>query len=101
MDRERDVERKLCKLVEEAGGRCDKFIPDANSGMPDRLIMLPGGVLVWAETKRPQGGRLSALQRYQHGQLRKLGQRVEVVWSKDQAGKLVEELARKADQVQS
>lgn len=101
MDRERDVERLLCTLVAEAGGRCEKFIPDANSGMPDRLIMLPGGVLVWAETKRPQGGRLSALQRYQHGQLRKLGQRVEVVWSKDQARKLVEELTRKADQVQS
>ena len=43
MDRERDVERLLCKLVEGAGGRCEKFIPDANSGMPDRLIMLPGG----------------------------------------------------------
>lgn len=97
MDRERDVERLLCKLVAEVGGRCDKFIPDANSGMPDRLIMLPGGVLVWAELKRPQGGRLSALQRYQHEQLRRLGQRVEVVWTKEQAGELVDELSRQAE----
>lgn len=94
MDRERDVEQTLRELVRRAGGRCEKFIPDADSGMPDRLILLPGGVLLWVETKRPKGGRLSALQRYQHEQLRRLGQRVEVVWTKEQARELVEKLAK-------
>ena len=35
--------------------------------------MLPGGVLVWVETKRPKGGRLSELQKLRHRQLRALG----------------------------
>lgn len=90
--REREVEAYLRTRVEQAGGRCEKFIPDYDSGMPDRVVMLPGGVLVWAETKKPVGGRLTKLQRYQHDRLRALGQRVEVVWTKEQADQLVDEL---------
>lgn len=90
--REREVEGYLRRRVEEAGGRCEKFIPDLDSGMPDRIVMLPGGILVWVETKKPKGGKVSSIQAYQHKRLRALGQRVEVVWTKEQADELVEEL---------
>lgn len=90
--REREVESYLRRRVEQAGGRCEKFIPDLDSGMPDRVVMLPGGVLVWVETKKPKGGRVSKLQCVQHDRLRRLGQRVEVVWTKEQADALVAEL---------
>lgn len=90
--REREVEAHLRTRVEQAGGRCEKFIPDYDSGMPDRVVMLPGGVLVWVETKKPEGGRLTKLQKFQHRRLRALGQRVEVVWTKEQADALVDEL---------
>lgn len=87
--REREVERHLRERVEAQGGRCEKFDPSLSPGMPDRIVMLPGGVLVWVELKKPKGGRLSELQRFRHRQLRALGQRVEVVWTKEQADALV------------
>lgn len=91
--REREVEGYLRKRVEEVGGVCEKFVPDLDSGMPDRIVMFPGGVLVWAETKKPKGGKVSPIQQYQHSRLRKLGQAVRVVWTKEQADELVREFA--------
>ena len=44
---ERDIERRLVRNVEAAGGLCVKFIPDNRAGMPDRLVLLPGGVVAW------------------------------------------------------
>ena len=90
---ENEVEGHLRRLVEKAGGLCVKFLPDFARGFPDRIVLLPGGVLVWVETKRPQGGVLSPVQKVQHVLLRRLGQRVEVVWTKDQADDLIDSLA--------
>lgn len=90
--REREVESYLRRRVEALGGECVKFLPDDMPGYPDRIVMLPGGVLVWAETKKPKGGKVSKLQKLRHEQLRSLGQRVIVVWTKEQADELVEQL---------
>lgn len=90
---ETEVERYLRRRVEERGGLCVKFIPDYARGFPDRVLMLPGGTLVWVETKRPEGGRLSPAQNVVHVLLRRLGQRVEVAWTKEQVDQLVGELA--------
>ena len=89
---ENEVEGHLRRCVEKAGGLCVKFLPDFARGFPDRIVLLPGGVLVWVETKRPQGGVLSPVQKVQHVLLRRLGQRVEVVWTKDQADALIDSL---------
>ena len=89
---ENEVEGHLRRRVEKVGGICVKFLPDFARGFPDRIVLLPGGVLVWVETKRPQGGVLSPVQRVQHVLLRRLGQRVEVVWTKDQADDLIDSL---------
>ena len=89
---ENEVEGHLRRRVEKAGGICVKFLPDFARGFPDRIVLLPGGVLVWVETKRPQGGVLSPVQKVQHVLLRRLGQRVEVVWTKDQADALIDSL---------
>lgn len=89
---ESEVESYLRKLVERRGGVCIKFLPDYSRGFPDRILLLPGGKLTWVEMKRPQGGRLSPAQKVQHVLLRRLGQRVEVVWSKEQADALVKSL---------
>ena len=88
---ENEVEGHL-RRVEKVGGVCVKFLPDFARGFPDRIVLLPGGVLVWVETKRPQGGVLSPVQKVQHVLLRRLGQRVEVVWTKDQADALIDSL---------
>ena len=94
MERERDVEAYLRRLVEQAGGRCVKFSPDYARGWPDRLVLLPGGSVCWVELKRQHGGRLSPAQLVAHKELEKLGQMVAVVWSKEQAQRLVEMLTQ-------
>ena len=90
---ESEVEDCLRRCVERAGGVCVKFLPDFARGFPDRIVLLPGGLLVWVELKRPRGGVLSPAQRVQHVTLRRLGQRVEVVWTKEQAEDLVRDLS--------
>ena len=86
---ERDVEAHLRLRVEKAGGLCVKFLPDLMTGMPDRIVLLPGGVVVWVETKKPRGGKLSEVQKYRHKKLQALGQIVEVCWTKEDADRIV------------
>jgi hypothetical protein len=50
-------------------------------------------VVIWVETKRPVGGSISSAQLVAHEQLRRLGQRVAVVWTKEDADELVDALS--------
>jgi len=59
---ERDIEQKLRREVERRGGRCLKWVCPGWSGVPDRIVLLPGGRIYFVETKRPKGGKLSTLQ---------------------------------------
>ena len=85
---EREVESYLVRRVEEMGGMCPKF--DSVRGWPDRIVLLPSGVLAWVETKRPVGGVLSPAQLVVHEQLRRVGQQVYVVWSREEVDELLE-----------
>ena len=96
-DRERTVEQYLRRRVESLGGECVKFIPDYDRGMPDRIVILPHGGLVWCELKRPSGGKLSGAQMVRHEELRRLGQRVEVLWSREDVDRFLGEMIREAD----
>lgn len=78
---EKEIERKLGAMVEHHGGRCLKWVCPGWSGVPDRLLLLPGGRIYFVETKRPAGGRLSALQRKWRDWLLKLGFSYAVVWN--------------------
>ena len=70
---EKDIERKLRLTVTKLGGRCLKWVCPGWSGVPDRIILLPGGRIVFAELKRPKGGRLSPMQLYWRNTLTQLG----------------------------
>ena len=89
MQLEKDVEGYLTRQAERLGGRCVKFIPDIDNGMPDRIVMLPGGVLVWVELKNGTSEEARKLQRMQHVKLRRLGQRVEVIRTKEEVDRLL------------
>lgn len=88
MEFEKDVELELGRRVERSGGL---YIKAGQQGWPDRIVMLPGGRLVWVELKR-NGGRLSALQRFRHAQLRERGQQVVTIWSREDIDRLMEDL---------
>ena len=47
-----DVEGKLRTQVTRLGGLCLKFVSPGYTGVPDRLILLPGGKVIFAETKQ-------------------------------------------------
>lgn len=78
---ERDIEKKLRQMVEGHGGKCLKWVCPGWSGVPDRIILLPGAVVIFAETKRPRGGRLEPLQKWWRQQLQGLGFWSVVVWT--------------------
>lgn len=80
MTLEKDIETKLRKMVEARGGLCLKWVCPGWSGVPDRIILLPGGRVMFAETKRPKGGKLEALQKWWQRRLQGLGFWAVVVW---------------------
>ena len=88
---EREVEGYLVRQVEKMGGMCPKF--DSVRGWPDRIVLLPSGVSAWVETKRPVGGVLSSTQLVAHEQLRRVGQLVYTVCSREAVDVLLESLA--------
>lgn len=89
---EKDVESYLKRKVESVGGLCLKLPAVYCEGIPDRLVIFPGGHAVFVELKRPRGGILSPIQKYQHARLRKVGCRVEVISTKEGIDTLMEEI---------
>lgn len=82
MIRENLIERYLVKRVRELGGMAVKQIWQGRRGAPDRLVILPGGRMVFVECKAP-GQKAKDHQLREHDRLRKLGVMVVVVDSKD------------------
>lgn len=70
---ERDVEQALVGMVKRNGGMCLKWVCPGWSGVPDRIILLPGGRVLFAETKRPNGGKIEPLQEWWRKTLKRLG----------------------------
>jgi hypothetical protein len=71
---EKDIERKLRDLVKDKfGGMCLKWVCPGWAGVPDRIILLPGGRIVFAELKRPKGSEVSKLQKKWREWLQRLG----------------------------
>lgn len=60
---EKEIERKLICMIEDFGGYCLKFTCPGQTGVPDRVCLLPGGIVYWVETKRPKCGVLTEKQK--------------------------------------
>lgn len=89
--RERDIETYLRARVKAAGGRAYKFVSPGNSGVPDRIVIMPGGRVVFVELKAP-GKKPTELQKYQQERLRALGCDVRVIDSREGVDELIEGL---------
>lgn len=90
--REKQVEKKLVEAVRKRGGLCPKFISPGLTGVPDRIVLLPGGHMAFAELKAP-GCKPRPLQAARGGQLRTLGFRVYVIDRIDQIGGVLDEIS--------
>jgi len=77
--KEATIEKLLGLCVERLGGICEKVTVLGRRGFVDRLVIMPGGRIIFVELKRPSGGRLSMHQIQWHKQLTALGVAVAVV----------------------
>lgn len=92
--RERDIEKYLRDEIRKAGGRAYKFVSPGNNGVPDRIVILPGGKIIFVELKAP-GNKPTALQAAQITKLKALGCSVYVIDSKPGVDGLVQEVTAK------
>ena len=75
---ERDIERALVRRVTALGGMCEKFTSPGRRSVPDRLITMPGGHIIFVELKAP-GKKPTELQKRDHARRRALGCEVRVI----------------------
>lgn len=83
--RESTIERHLVAKVKAAGGTAYKFMSPGRKAVPDRLVLLPGGRVVFVECKAP-GELPRADQVREHNRLRGLGFKVVMLDSKNLEG---------------
>lgn len=89
--REKLIEQKLVHKVKAAGGIAPKFVSPGLDGMPDRLLLLPGGRMAFAEVKAP-GEKPRPLQVARHRLLTELGFKVYVLDDPEQITKILEDI---------
>lgn len=90
---EKTIENKLRQAVEAAGGLCLKWTCPGRRGVPDRMILMPGGRITFVELKRPGAKvREEGLQAFWHERLRQFGFQVEVIDDAQQISGLVARL---------
>ena len=89
---EKTVEKELCDRVKnDLGGWALKFVSPGQNGVPDRIVLLPGGRVVFVETKAP-GKKLRKLQDYVCGLITRLGFTVLRIDTKEKVDEFVREV---------
>ena len=89
--REKTVEQKLVLEVKKAGGICPKWVAPGFDGVPDRIVMFPGGRIAFVEVKAP-GEKPRPLQTARHELLRRLGFRVYILDEIEKIGGIIDEI---------
>ena len=89
--RERDVEKSLVRAVKKAGGLCPKFVSPGMDGVPDRIILMQGARIAFAEIKAP-GKKMRPLQVKRKRQLEALGFQVYCIDITEQIGGVLRDL---------
>ena len=89
--REKSIEQRLVQAVKVAGGICPKLVCPGMDGMPDRMILFPGGKIAFVETKAP-GEKPRPLQIARHEMLRRLGFRVYILDDPGEIERIVNEV---------
>ena len=89
--REKTIEKKLSDEVKKRGGLAPKFTSPGFDGMPDRIVLMPGGRMAFVEVKAP-GKAPRPLQKARHRMLRQLGFAVYVLDDESDIGGILDEI---------
>jgi hypothetical protein len=79
--KESEIEKYFCRQVEALGGIAEKTVSPSGRGYFDRVAVLPGGRVIFAEIKKPKGSRVAVHQKARHERYRILGCEVVVIKS--------------------
>ena len=85
------IEKRLKKEIEKLGGKALKFVSPGVSGVPDRIVLLPQGRIIFVELKAP-GKKPRPIQKYRIKELTTLGFRVEIIDSIEGVNNFVKEI---------
>lgn len=88
---ERVIESRLRQEAKKRGGMALKFVSPGMNGVPDRIVLMPGGKMAFVELKAP-GKAPGALQEKRIGQFRKLGFLVYVLDGTERIGGILNEI---------
>lgn len=91
MQKEARIEKWLVDQVKNLGGIADKYTSPSNPGVPDRIVILPGGKVYFVELKT-EIGRLSNIQKWQRKRYSEMGCDVRVIKGMAEAKEFVKEL---------
>ena len=93
---ERIIESKLTRAAKAMGGLALKFISPGYDGVPDRIVLFPGGRIALVEVKAP-GKTLRPLQARRKRQLESLGFKVYVLDAAEQIGGILKAIGGDAE----
>ncbi len=89
--REKTIEKKFTDAAKARGGLALKFMSPGFDGVPDRIVLMPGGHMAFVEVKAP-GKVPRPLQTARHKLLKRLGFRVFVLDDPAQIGGILDEI---------
>lgn len=91
--REREVEKSLVQSVKRMGGICPKWVSPGLDGVPDRIVLFPGGRIGFVELKAP-GKKMRPLQKKRKEKLESLGFLVFCIDEVEQIEEVLREIQR-------
>lgn len=90
---EREIERWMRDKIQDMGGLFLKWVSPGNDGVPDRIVILPGGRVYFLELKADDG-RLSGIQKWWNIRLWRLGCDARVIVGMEEAKAFITEARR-------
>lgn len=75
---EKDIEKAFLRRVKALGGVAEKFTSPARRFVPDRIVTMPGGQIIFVELKAP-GKKPTDAQKRDHAKRRAMGCDVRVI----------------------
>jgi hypothetical protein len=90
--REASIEGYLRARASDVGGLCVKLNPAGLVGIPDRLVVLPGGRVAFVEVKKPRGGVVGKAQFVWRDRLLGLGVMHRFAFTREDVDELMEVL---------
>ena len=89
--KEREVERYFKAQLEKRGAIVWKFVSPGQAGVPDRIVLLPDGRVIFAEMKAP-GEKPRPLQRAVFTRMERAGHPVRIIDSREAVRDFMEEV---------